>query len=126
MFEKEAEEYSVEKENEQLKQQIKLYKEMLDRNPCVRIPDWHCSDCLEENTKLKQQLTEVKNGGIWHDLRKNPDDLPNKYRYVIAVFYDCFNDEIKVCIARLREDSEWEVNGQVYSNVVAWIEIPQF
>ena len=48
-------------ENEQLKQQIQLYKEMLNRNPCVRIPDWHCSDCLEENTKLKQQNEKMKN-----------------------------------------------------------------
>ena len=66
------------------------------------------------------------NGIVWHDLRKAPNDLPDKYRYVIAIFYDCLHDEIKPCIARLREDSEWEVNGQVYSNVVAWTEIPQF
>lgn len=69
----------------------------------------------------------VKENAIkWHDLRKVPNDLPDKYRYVIAIFYDCFNDRTNPCFARLREDSEWEVNGQVYSNVVAWIEIPQF
>lgn len=67
-----------------------------------------------------------KNGIQWHNLRKEPNDLPDKYRYVIAIFYDCLHDEIKPCIARLRDDSEWEVNGQVYSNVVAWTEIPQF
>lgn len=50
----------LEKENEQLKQQIGLYKEMLNRNPCVRIPDWHCNDCLEENKQLKQQITKIK------------------------------------------------------------------
>lgn len=50
----------LEKENEKLRQQIGLYKEMLNRNPCVRIPDWHCSDCLEENTKLKQANKRAK------------------------------------------------------------------
>lgn len=66
----------------------------------------------------------TENGVQWHDLRKDPTDLPNNYRYVIAVFD--FIDERKSHIARLNEDSEWEVNGWVYSNVIAWCEIPTF
>lgn len=60
VYEMEIKIKSLEKENEQLKQQIKLYKEMLNRNPCVKIPDWHCNDCLEENKQLKAQIEKMK------------------------------------------------------------------
>ena len=38
----------LEKENAELKYQ-------LNKNPCVKIPEWHCSDCLKENAELKEQ-----------------------------------------------------------------------
>lgn len=39
----------------------------------------------KENKQLKQQITEAKeNGVIWHDLRKNPNDLPNNNTNVIV------------------------------------------
>lgn len=47
-------------EIKELKAQIELYKEMLERNPCVVTPDWHCSDCLKENEELKAQIKELQ------------------------------------------------------------------
>lgn len=81
---------------------------------------------IEMPLKHAFETSATENGIQWHDLRKDPNDIPNNYRYVVAVFYDCIHDERKSCIARLREDSEWEVNGWAYSNVIAWCEIPQF
>lgn len=39
---------------------IDMYKEQLNKNPCVVTPDWHCSDCLKENEELKKQIEKMK------------------------------------------------------------------
>ena len=32
----------------------------LNKNPCVRIPEWYCSDCLKENEDLRKENAEAK------------------------------------------------------------------
>jgi len=43
-----------------LQEQITELKFQLNKNPCVVTPDWHCSDCLKENTELKKQIEKMK------------------------------------------------------------------
>ena len=38
----------LEKENAELRYQ-------LNKNPCVKTPEWYCSDCLKENAELQEQ-----------------------------------------------------------------------
>lgn len=77
---------------------------------------------------------EVKeNGVVWHDLRKNPNDLPQKVGdYIVALDYqtetfstslleyniDEDEDDIKLCWF----DSEYNK----FDNAIAWCEIPKF
>lgn len=70
--------------------------------------------------ELKQQIQKLKAGRPkWHDLRKDPNDLPKNDRYVLIAtqkrvylgFYDCcwFSHEI--------DD---------IGDVIAWCELPTF
>lgn len=65
----------------------------------------------EENRRLKKQL-------IWHDLRKNPEDLPEESIPVLALFSDGSLDE---CIYIPCEGFKNTVFSTWY-DPVAWIE----
>lgn len=65
-----------------------------------------------------------ENGVIWHDLRKNPDDLPERGHKVIAVYHDFGHTHL---FAYLREDWVWTTNGHnAFDGVIAWCEIPRY
>lgn len=53
---------NLQKENTELRHQ-------LNKNPCVRIPEWHCSDCLKENATLKKQLEALSGDIPWNKLK---------------------------------------------------------
>lgn len=58
----------------------------------------------------------------WHDLRKDPNDLPENKRKVWCDYYDdCgkgFYD---------KDNGEWCIEGHLYcSSIHAWCEIPTF
>ena len=58
---------------------------------------------------------------IWHDIRKEPDDLPEKGQRVVVIK----NDEY--IIAFLREDGVWTTDGHnAFEGVIAWYFIPDF
>lgn len=52
------EQRGLEVQEDLLKENAEL-KHQLNKNPCVRIPEWHCSDCLERLTKAKEILQTV-------------------------------------------------------------------
>lgn len=84
---------------------------------------------IEEKEQLKQQITEAKeNGVIWHDLKKNPNDLPKNQNEVLCLLWEdsyyigyystncemwCFS-EFSLC----KDENEGEVT--------AWCELPKF
>lgn len=63
----------------------------------------------------------------WHDLRKNPNDLPQNVRgYLITLEYqtETFGTALEDCI-KIR----WFNSGYTYTkfdNVIAWCELPRF
>lgn len=65
-----------------------------------------------------------ENGVVWHDLRKNPDDLPERGYKVLAVYHDFDYTHL---FAYLREDGVWTTNGHnAFDGIIAWCEIPKF
>ena len=85
-------------------------------NRCI---DKECSDC--EAYFIKTAL-EKANKYRWHDLRKNPDDLPtNPLNSVIA-----WDTNHKRWLFAQYNGREWIVagNGQTYyPNVIGWTEM---
>lgn len=58
---------------------------------------------------------------IWHDLRKYPEDLPEKGLWVLTV-----RNGVQL-LAYLREDSVWTTDGHnAFENVTAWCRIPRY
>jgi hypothetical protein len=61
-----------------------------------------------------------ENGVFWHDLRKNPEDLPSSYHPVLNehgehVFYSKDSESWNRCEGNMRP-----------CHVVAWCEVPRF
>lgn len=71
---------------------------------------------------VQAYIAGVKDNGIvWHDLRKNPDDLPERGRQVIVIRNRIY------LLAYLREDYVWTTDGHnAFECVIAWCEIPKF
>ncbi len=63
------------------------------------------------------KLGATENGIQWHDLRKDPNDLPDTGRFVHV---QTMNDTGKAYY-----DDGW-YSGQINGIVIAWCEIPQF
>lgn len=56
---------------------------------------------------------------IWHDLRKNPNDLPNNDRMVLII------TDGHVITSKYQIPT-WIHEGKYVINVIAWMEIPEF
>ena len=64
----------------------------------------------------------------WHDLRKNPNDLPEKMSLGSIEVYIEYKDGV-TDFAYYRFDKKWWVrseNEELAENVIAWCKIPQF
>ena len=93
----------------------------------------HCSDC----TKIQFYSAGVKDGyhecqkeHEWHDLRKNPDDLPDEGFYLVV--WQNARGYRETMIMRYEEDDEEKLHwmDDEYDcwddDVIAWREIPKF
>lgn len=90
-----------------------------------------CIECMKEHEQLAEWLEELKElrkhkeKYRWHDLRKNPDDLPEDNKQVLVSIKDG-------CIHRTWHDSHgWRNRNskiRYYSDksVLAWREIEEF
>ena len=83
-----------------------------------------CCDCnyyeSEEDLVDAYFAGAKENGVIWHDLRKNPDDLPDTNRNVYVQTKG--GDTGK---AYYHSEDSWQ-SYQVHGIVIAWCEIPKF
>ena len=82
-------------------------------------------ECLEELLHLRKSME-------WHDLRKNPDDLPEIDDTVIAMTKNgkyVINkmDYPTDCHGTLLSNrAEWNGSYNVRESIIAWMELPQF
>lgn len=68
----------------------------------------------------------TENGIIWHDLRKNPDDLPKRLKTVwVKTEYDDYCEGYWWPERNRWQDSDMG-DGESIGAVVAWCEIPKF
>lgn len=120
----------IKKENEQLKSELETYQILAHkRGECYLSSLREIKKQKEEKEQLKQQITEAKESGVvWHDLRKNPNDLPKNQNEVLCLLWEdsyyigyyhinskmwCFNE------FSLSEDENED-------EVTAWCELPRF
>ena len=89
----------------------------------------HCAEVQEEKLFLKIGFQDGLNAGKpkWHDLRKDPNDLPkgqiNRFLFGYVKNYGGKKPMI-ICY-----NGEWFYNANTYNDevkVIAWCEIPQF
>lgn len=77
---------------------------------------------VAKESYIKGYIAGAKENGIqWHDLRKNPKDLPEEKKDVLVLY--SFNE---VGIKHLEWNKEWWGNGTYieFKGVIKWAEIP--
>lgn len=90
-------------------------KEVKDFNELSEVT-W-CAD------KINDSDIEYYRKPIWHDLRENPDDLPNNNSIVIVmVTDDCTKNITKARYTRFA----WIVDDLCRNKVIEWMDIPPF
>lgn len=83
----------------------------------------------EEETKILQELIDKQNKYRWHDLRKDPNDLPEPMStdiYVLADFNNYCNSSYGIVDFSL--DGEWCIGDFLPKgiNVIAWKYLEEF
>lgn len=70
----------------------------------------------------------TENGIHWHDLRKDPNDLPEKMGLGSIEVYIEYKDGVNDFAYYRFDKKRWErsENEQLAVNVIAWCETPQF
>lgn len=82
-------------------------------------------ECLEELLDLRKSMK-------WHDLRKNPNDLPEIDDAVIAMtkngkyVINKMNYPTDCHGTFLSNRAEWNGSYNVRESIIAWMELPQF
>ena len=108
-----------------------MAEEYADKNVCG-----HCKQCngayigCDKYRYAKQSfLAGLKAGRPqWHDLRENPNDLPERMGLGSKEVYVAYKDGV-TDFAYYRFDKKcWErsENEELAENVIAWCEIPTF
>ena len=72
-----------------------------------------CADKINDND------IEYQRKPIWHDLRKNPNDLPDNDRLVLIITDGHL-------ITSKYQIPTWIYEGKYVINVLAWMDIPKF
>ena len=109
----------------ELEQKAEEYKES-KRHKCFREDVGTIQINYESylnNLKYAYIAGATENGIQWHDLRKDPNDLPNDdYRLMFCYSVKGFIFDEAICGYALLTKKEILLNP----NVIAWCEIPQF
>ena len=77
---------------------------------------WHKS--CHYNSVMRDIKTLKENLIIWHDLEKNPNDVPKTSNDVVAKIHEEFRD----CITHYNPDTGYWEDG----TPIAWFEYPEF
>lgn len=93
-----------------------------------------CKKCAEEHKQLAEWLEELKHlrefkeKYRWHDLRKNPEDLPNKCEmYIVYIEHPTKEKEVGVGYYKnMHGYGGWIALIPNDGNVIAWKEIEPF
>ena len=84
-----------------------------------------CNDCIVTATLMAIKALEKLEKYKWHDLRKNPNDLPNVETRVEIVL-DLIRSKVNN-FGTLVKYGKWAVNGFITPlDVIAWREIEPF
>lgn len=89
------------------------------------------SDLLTHiNAKVFSMQEEIRQNKkcsiIWHDLRKNPNDLPKKNEMISANISHCVMTQKNKFACYNFDDKKWYSNGLIINPPIAWCEIPKF
>lgn len=90
----------------------------------------NCAEYCDKAKYILKRLNEKIEKYRWHDLRKNPDDLPPEELFFKSLL--CVNDQgyyLTDCDLHYSEDAGWfesESDGVYITNVIAWREIEPF
>ncbi len=86
-----------------------------------------CGFCTSEEEVKQAFLAGLKAKTQWHDLRKNPKDLPDSNRDVLIVYEDC-EDYPSIGYFSKRNEGwlEYPDEDDVYETIIAWCELPIF
>lgn len=98
---------------------------------------WHNGGMIPQDSYTKAYITgynEAMNthGIKWHDLRKNPNDLPREENDYLLCLYDKETKsvfyEVMGLAKRYADSEDWYVESMIWNieDVIAWTEIPQF
>lgn len=83
-----------------------------------------CEDMLVQAYIAGHKQAVKESTTKWHDLRKDPEDLPERGHKVIVVYHDFDHTHL---FAYLREDWVWTTNGHnSFDGIIAWCEIPRY
>ena len=97
-------------------------KEMLEEK--VQILELQCDAANERIKTLEKELEENKLK--WHDLRKNPEDLPKETGHYLTddgeYIYDADRKEWRTLTCMTCWDFHWLDD----EDVIAWTELPKF
>lgn len=92
--------------------------------------------CAEENAETIEQLQNAAARAKWHDLRVNPDDLPELKKTKSGEIYNplvlCFEykSDSRGKLAKVYALDRWEPDADrwqnnIYSSYTAWRELPE-
>ena len=85
------------------------------------VPD--CNLGYRQDLEKAYIIGAKENGVVWHDLRKNPDDLPSRLQKEFDVSIFVFNQNLEQCYYDYRQKHWFTENSD---EMIAWCEIPKF
>ena len=103
---------------EELKQKAECFRKKY-KQEIIDNDDFELLDKFDVNVEAGYIAGATENGIQWHDLRKDPNDLPK----------DCYDvlDEAGYKVFYHHKEGVWKnASGSKIVKVIAWCEIPQF
>lgn len=133
MFEKEAEEYIKEHtffDEEYGVQSLDVVSKTIFKDGALF---GYNKAFVEADKNLKAVVADFNKANEWHDLRKDPNDLPKKVGNYIVCYLDtaCKRHTFELSFVDYFEDKHWidEDNHNIEGydeGVIAWCELPTF
>lgn len=113
--------------NEKYEKQKEINKELVDENEALKF-----AARMSEKTELqlRKENAELKAGNRWHDLRKDPKDLPDEGIYLV-VWQNARGYKQRMTMLYEEDDEEklhWiDGEGDCWDDdVIAWRDFPEF